>query len=138
MKNHRISVIMSAYNTERYIAEAIESILNQTFKDFEFIIIDDGSTDDSLKIIKRYVKKDRRIKLIHNKKNIGLTKSLNKGLKIAKGQYIARMDADDISLPQRFQIQYDFLEKNKDIFLIGTTAFLIDDKGDRLGRAHIK
>jgi glycosyltransferase involved in cell wall biosynthesis len=132
MKNPKISVIMSVYNSEKFLSEAIESILNQTFKDFEFIIINDCSTDSSLEIIKKYKKKDSRIVLIENKKNIGLTKSLNIGLKRAKGKYIARMDADDISLPERFQIQYDFLEKNKDIFLVGTGAYDIDEQGNPL------
>jgi len=129
MKTPKISVIMSAYNAEKYIAEAIESILNQTFKDFEFIIINDSSTDDSLKIIKKYKNKDRRIVLINNKKNIGLTKSLNKGLKIAKGKYIARMDDDDISLSNRFQIQFNFLKKNKEIFLVGAGTIIINKNG---------
>ena len=136
--NPKISVVMSTYNAERYLAEAIESILNQTFKDFEFIIINDGSTDDSSKIIKNYAKKDKRIVVINNKENIGLIKSLNKGIKRAIGKYIARMDADDISMPNRFQVQFDFLEKNQDIFLVGTRAFLIDDSGKRLGKTHVK
>lgn len=132
MKNPRISVIMSAYNSEKYLAEAIESILNQTFKDFEFIIINDGSTDNSLKIIRKYQKKDKRIKIMNNKNNLGLIKSLNKGLKIAKGKYIARMDADDISLPERFETQYGFLEKNNDIFLCGSGAIIIDKNGKEI------
>src|SRR5688500_15226048 len=128
MKKHKpaISVVMSAYNSDKYIAKAIESILNQTFKDFEFIIINDGSKDESLKIIKRYGKKDKRIVLIDNKKNLGLIKSLNKGLKIAKGKYIARMDSDDIAMPQRFKIQLDYLDKNRNIFLVGTSFEQID------------
>lgn len=130
--NPKISVIMSAYNSEKYLAEAIKSILNQIFRDFEFIIINDKSTDNTLNIIKRYSKKDKRIKIINNPKNMGLTKSLNKGLRIAKGEYIARMDADDISLPERFQIQYDYLEKNRDIFLVGTGAIYIDSNSIRL------
>jgi len=131
MKTPKISVIMSVYNGEKYLAKAIESILNQTFRDFEFIIINDGSTDNSLNIIKKYAKLDKRVVLMNNKKNIGLTISLNKCLKIAKGEYIARMDADDISLPERFQIQYDFLEKNKNIFLVGTGAIKIDENGEK-------
>ena len=127
-----ISVVMSAYNSEKYIAEAIESILNQTFKDFEFIIINDGSTDKTLEIIKNYSRKDKRIKLIKNTKNLGLIKSLNKGLKAARGKYIARMDADDISLPERFKIQYDYLEKNIEIFLIGSGVIQIDKKGKEI------
>ena len=134
MKRPKISVIMSVYNTEKYLTEAIESILNQTFNDFEFIIIDDHSTDNSSTIIKKYQNKDKRMKLINNLKNLGITKSLNRGLKIAKGKYIARMDADDISIPKRLQAQYSFLERNKGIFLVGTTTFSIDNKGNHLRR----
>jgi glycosyltransferase involved in cell wall biosynthesis len=129
MKNPKISVIMAVYNSEKFLSEAIESVLNQTSGDFEFLIIDDCSTDNSLKIIEEYRKKDNRIVLIKNKKNLGRPKTRNKGLKIAKGKYIAILDSDDISLPERFKIQYDFLEKNKDIFLLGTRALQIDEFG---------
>jgi len=133
MKKIKVSVIMPVYNAEQYVAKAIESILNQTLRDFEFIIINDGSTDSSLKIIKNYQDKDDRIKLIDNHQNLGLVKSLNKGLKMAIGEYIARMDADDISLSDRFQKQYTFLENNLDIFLIGSSCFLINEMGIRMG-----
>jgi glycosyltransferase involved in cell wall biosynthesis len=126
----KISIIMAVYNSEKFLNEAIESILNQAFKDFEFIIIDDCSTDNSLDIIKNYARQDKRIILIENKKNIGLTKSLNKGLKLAKGKYIARIDADDIALPERLEKQYNFLEKNPGIFLLGTGAYNIDENGN--------
>lgn len=132
MNKPKISVIMPNYNGEKYLVEAIESILNQTYRDFEFIIIDDGSTDNSVKIIKKYAQKDKRIKLLTNKKNLGLIKSLNKGLKIAKGKYIARMDSDDISLPKRLDIQFNFLEGNKNIFLLGTSFEFIDSEGGKL------
>ncbi|VVB77912.1 Glycosyltransferase AglG [uncultured archaeon] len=125
-----ISVLMSAYNSEKYIAEAIESILNQTFKDFEFIIFDDGSEDKTKQIIQKYAKKDKRIIPIYNKCNIGykgFIRNLNRGLKMAKGKYIARMDADDISIENRFQIQYDFLKKNTEIFLVGGSFRYIDE-----------
>lgn len=131
---NKVSIIMSVYNGEKYLAEAIESILNQTFRDFEFIIINDNSTDNSLKIIRRYQQKDKRIKLVNNSQNIGLTKSLNIGLKIAKGKYIARMDADDISLPMRLQIQVSFLEENPQIFLVGTGAIKINELSQETGR----
>lgn len=131
MNNPKISVIMSVYDGEKYLDESIQSILNQTFKDFEFIIINDCSTDNSLYIIKQYATKDKRIVLIENEENIGLTKSLNKGLKIAKGKYIARMDADDVALSERFNKQYNYLEKNKNVFLLGTSAMMIDEDGNR-------
>lgn len=124
-----VSVIMSVFNSAKYLAEAIESILNQSFIDFEFIIINDASTDDSLSIVEGYAKKDGRIILIDNKDNIGLTKSLNLGLRLAKGIYIARTDSDDVSLPGRLEKQYAFLKKNKGIFLVGSGALEIASDG---------
>tara|TARA_Y100000310_G_scaffold25020_1_gene23971 strand:+ start:3460 stop:4431 length:972 start_codon:yes stop_codon:yes gene_type:complete len=123
-----ISVVMSTYNEPlKWITESIDSILNQTFSDFEFIIINDNPKRKELQeFLEKYKKQDKRILLIKNKQNIGLTKSLNKGLRKAKGKYIARMDADDISLPKRFQIQYDYLEKHGDIFLIGGGLIQMD------------
>ncbi len=121
-----VSVIMPVYNAENYLREAIESILNQTYTNFEFIIIDDNSTDNSLKIIQSY--NDPRIKLLQNNTNLGVTKTLNIGLKNARGKYIARMDADDISLPTRLEKQVDFLLKNQDYCLIGSYYQLIEDK----------
>jgi len=115
-----ISVIMSVYNCEQYLQESVESILDQTFHDFEFIIIDDCSTDNSLKLLERYRDKDERIILLRNSENIGLTKSLNLMLEIAQGKYIARMDADDISMPERFSKQYEFMENNPEIGVLGT------------------
>jgi len=134
MNNLKISVIMSVYKEPlEWIAESVESILKQTFKDFEFIIINDNPKRKELqKFLEKYKKQDKRIVLIENRKNLGLTPSLNKGLKKAKGKYIARMDADDISLPKRFQIQCNFLERNKDIFLCGTGAVRIDEKGKKI------
>ena len=95
---NKVTVIMTVYNGERYLKEAITSILNQTFSDFEFMIIDDGSTDNSLDILNHYKLIDQRIILIRNDKNIGISRSLNKGIELAKGNYIARMDADDVCL----------------------------------------
>jgi glycosyltransferase involved in cell wall biosynthesis len=107
-----ISVVMSVYNGEKFLIEAIESILNQTFSDFEFIIINDGSTDESLKIIEEYVLRDFRIRLI-SRVNKGLIPSLNEGVANARGEWIARMDADDISLPDRFEKQLAWLKKTQ-------------------------
>ena len=128
----KISVILSVYNSEKYLKPAIVSILNQTFKDFEFLIIDDASTDNSGKITKKFAAKDKRIMLINNKKRLGLTKSLNKAIRLAQGKYIARMDADDISLPDRLKKQTDFLDKNKEIAFCGTAIIYINEKGERL------
>ena len=94
----QVTVLMPVFNGEKYLAEAIESILNQTFKDFEFLIVDDGSEDRSAEIINSY--KDKRIKLLRNERNLGVSRSCNKGIKLAEGKYIARMDCDDISLPE--------------------------------------
>lgn len=125
--NELVSVIMPIFNGEKYLKEAIESILNQTFTDFEFIIIDDGSSDNSLDIIKSF--KDERIILIKNNENKGISYSLNKGVEVAKGKYIARMDADDIALPNRLEMQLSFLEKNPTVDLIGCSVEWIDELG---------
>ena len=130
MKELLISVIMSVFNEEKYLQESIESILNQTYKDFEFIIVNDGSFHGTGEILRSY--KDPRIRLINNEKNIGLTKSLNKAIKIAQGEYIVRQDADDISLPQRLEKQVEFLEKNPEIKVLGTFGYKIDKYGDIL------
>jgi len=122
-----ISVVMSVYNSDKYLSASITSILEQSFKNFEFIVINDASTDNSLKIITKFMKKDSRIFLENNDNNLGLTKSLNKGLKSARGKYIVRQDADDISLPRRLEKQYSYLVENGDYYLIGTGAYIIDE-----------
>jgi len=124
----KISVVMSIYNAAQYLREAIDSILAQTSLDLEFIIINDGSNDSSSDIIKSY--KDPRIIFLENKSNIGLPKSLNKGIKIAKGNYIARQDADDISIPGRLKYQCDYLDNNPDISLVGSWWEYIDLDSD--------
>ncbi len=131
--NPKISVIMAVYNGEKYLKEAVESILNQTFRDFEFLIVDDGSTDETLKILEEYGERDERIRVIRNSENIGLTKSLNKAIKLAKGKYIARMDADDVSLPERLEKQLAFMEKNPEVGLLGTACYEINSKGEIVG-----
>ena len=115
----RISVVMPVYNAEKYLSDAISSILQQTFNDFELIVIDDGSNDRSPGIIEAFAKKDRRL-VVHRQKNSGLIASLNRACSLARGTFIARMDADDVSLPYRFERQVDFLEKHPDIGLLGT------------------
>jgi glycosyltransferase involved in cell wall biosynthesis len=128
------SVIMAVYNGERFLAEAIESILGQTFKDFELIIVDDGSNDNSPSIIKSY--KDTRIKVI-SQKNQGLSKSCNNAIAQAKGKYIIRHDADDISDTYRFEKQILFLEKNSNIALVGSNYHVIDDVGNILATTNV-
>lgn len=125
----KVSVLMSVYNSQNYLKESIESILNQNLRDFEFLIMDDASSDGSYGILENYAKKDRRVKLFRNENNLGLTKSLNILLRYAKGNTIARMDADDISLPTRLSKEYEFLGKNKNVFLVGTGIYHIDIKG---------
>ncbi len=125
MGHPKVTVLMSVYNGERFLREAIESILNQTYKCFEFLIINDGSTDRSREIILSY--NDPRIRLADNKQNIGLTRSLNKGLGLAEGGYIARMDADDISMPERLEIQFEYMEANPNIGLVGSYYLIIDE-----------
>ena len=107
-----ISVIMSAYNSEKSIGKAVESILNQDYRNFEFLVLDDCSSDNTHEIIQEYTKGDNRLKIYKNEKNIGLTKSLNILIKNSKGDYIARQDADDVSLNHRLDIQIKRIIKN--------------------------
>ncbi len=118
---------MTVYNGTRFIGEAIDSILNQTFKDFEFVIVDNNSTDGSQDIIASY--KDDRIIFIRNKENLGQTKALNIGVRQARGEFIARMDADDISLPQRLEKQYEFLLNNPSIAVVGAHYLEMTEEG---------
>jgi len=127
-----ISVVIPIYNIERFIGESLDSVLNQSFKDFEIILIENGSTDNTMKIAKKYQKKDKRI-VIETISEPDVQKAMNKGFEIARGKYIARMDADDICLPNRFKIQFNYLEKNPHIFLIGTSAMIIDEYGEKIG-----
>ena len=118
---YKISVIMPTYNTDLpMLKEAVESILSQTVQDFEFIIIDDGSTNGSDEYLNSL--QDERIRIIRNPMNIGITKSLNIGLRAANGKYIARMDADDISVPTRFEKQYAFMETHPDVVMCGSAV----------------
>jgi len=126
-----ITVLLTVFNGQDWLIECIESILNQSYKNFEFLIIDDGSEDNSLSIIKYYSKIDKRIKYI-SQENIGLTKSLNKGLRIAKGDWIARIDSDDISYSRRLELQLNYVLQ-KDINLVGCQSIIIDSKGLKKG-----
>jgi glycosyltransferase involved in cell wall biosynthesis len=123
-----VSVIMPAYNAEKYIGEAIESILNQTFKDFEFIILDDCSTDKTWEIIQEYAVKDERIVAVKNEKNLKISATLNKGINLARGKYIARMDADDWSFPYRLEKQIDFMESNPEVVISGGSIDITNSK----------
>jgi glycosyltransferase involved in cell wall biosynthesis len=130
MNDPKVSVIMPVYNGEKYLREAVESILMQSIEDFEFIIVDDSSTDKSPEILNGYLQRDHRIKMIRNIQNIGLTRSLNRAIKEAKGEYIARMDADDIAMKQRLEKQVEFMEVNPDVLLLGTAYDEIDEYGN--------
>ena len=120
MKNSQplISVIMSAFNSEKSIRNALESIINQDYKNFEFLVLDDFSTDNTYEIIQEYSKTDNRVRIYKNEKNIGLTKSLNILIKNSKGDYIARQDADDVSLKNRLDIQIERIIKKQLDFVI--------------------
>lgn len=122
-----VTVLMSVYNGEKYLREAVNSVLNQTFRDFEFLIINDFSTDGTAAILKSY--DDPRIRLINNEENMGLTRSLNKGLKLARGRYVARMDADDISLAERLEKQAIHLDTHPEVALVGSMYEIIDGSG---------
>ncbi|EMF1281380.1 glycosyltransferase, partial [Campylobacter coli] len=126
-----VSVIMPTYNREKYVAEAIESILNQSFVDFEFIIIDDGSSDNTCKIIEEFAKKDCRIVFLKNTHNRGIVYTLNKCIQLSKGKYIARMDDDDVSISYRLQKQIEYLDKNEDIAVLGSYIESADENGIR-------
>lgn len=125
--NPKVSVIMPAYNAANYIGAAIESILNQTFKDFELIIINDCSTDNTKSIIKKYGLKDSRIKLINNNENLKIARTLNKGLASSKGKYIVRMDADDWSYPERIERQIKLMDSNPDIVISSGNMEICDE-----------
>lgn len=127
--NPRVSVLMSVYNGDRYVSKALDSILGQTFGDFEFIIIDDGSTDQSRVILENAARIDNRIKLFRQK-NTGLVVALNRGLGYATGNYIARMDADDISRPDRLEKQVSFLDGNQAHAIVGSAYEVIDENGE--------
>ncbi|WP_456277646.1 glycosyltransferase [Bacillus sp. AK128] len=114
----KITVLMPVYNGLKWIEDSVKSILKQTFKDFEFIIIDDGSSDGTSNYLKRLT--DSRIIIVYQEENQGIVSALNKGIKLAKGKYIARMDADDISFPTRLESQFNFLEQNKEYVLVAS------------------
>lgn len=123
--NPKVSVVMSVYNQEPYIRESIDSVLNQTFSDFELIIIDDGSTDGSEEIVLSYV--DPRIRYVKNGKNLGIVATSNRGLSLATGKYVARLDSDDVAHEQRFERQVDFLEGRPEVGLVGSYFQTIED-----------
>lgn len=133
-----VSVVLPVFNQRpEYLRRSLESILTQSLQNFELLIIDDGSTDTKcLSILEELSLKESRIRIIRNKPNKGIIRSLNRGLEEARGKYIARMDSDDIAFPDRFQKQVDFFEKNPDIDLVGTWVTIIDMDGRKIGALH--
>ncbi len=130
----QVSILMPAFNAERYISEAIESVLSQTHQDFELIITDDGSTDSTLRIVESYLRIDTRISVTSHR-NIGMGASLNQALNLANNEWIVRMDADDIMLPHRIERQIRFVEENPDIAVAGTLVYYIDEHGRTFGES---
>ena len=128
-----VTVLMPAYNAARFLDESIPSILNQTFDNFEFIIIDDCSTDDTPDIIKKYAEKDPRIVYVRNPINIDHLASRNKALEYARGIYVAELDADDIALPNRLEAQYQYLNQHPEVALVGGWVEIIDSQGIKVG-----
>ncbi|HVA49349.1 MAG TPA: glycosyltransferase [Pirellulales bacterium] len=127
----RCSVLMPVYNAERYVAQAVESILGQTFRDFELVIVDDGSTDRSREMLHYFAAGDPRIRLV-SRANTGYLRALNEGLALCQGEYVARMDADDIALPERLQRQIAFLDRHPECLMVGSALLRIDADGDVL------
>lgn len=127
----KLSVISGAYNANAcpHFRKSIESVLGQSFSDFEFIICDDGSTDDTLDLLREYEKRDRRVKILANEKNLGLAAALNRCIEISKGKYVARHDLDDYSIRDRFERQINYLDTHKEIAILGTGVWLFDEGG---------
>lgn len=129
MKTLKISVVMPAFNSEKTIRRAIDSILNQTFEDFELIVVNDNSTDGTKDIVKKYIKRNKNVRLINNKTQMGVSGSLNKGFKYSNAQLIARMDADDYSDPRRLELQYETLNKNPKVAVVGADMKIVNEQG---------
>lgn len=130
-----VSVTIPCYNAEKYVESAVCSIMNQTYKNLEIIITDDCSTDKTFEILQRLAKEDSRIKLYKNETNLKIVKTLNNMIFQANGKYIARMDADDVSLPERIEKQVLFLEQNSDFSFCGTNAYHIDENGKTIDKS---
>jgi len=133
LKMPRVSVILPVHNGMPYLPRAVESILGQTFQDWELIVIDDASTDTTAEYLAGLT--DRRVRVIRNQQNLGVARTLNKALPLAAGKYIARQDADDVSLPQRLEKQVSFLDQHRDVALLGTNWSMIDEKGSVILRS---
>ncbi|AAM30837.1 glycosyltransferase family 2 protein [Methanosarcina mazei] len=137
MKKDLISVVMSAYNSEKFISDSISSILDQTYENWELIIINDASSDNTLKIVNQFSEKDPRIKVIDNENNLGLTISLNIGINNSKGEFIARLDSDDFAEPSRLEKELDHLHAYPEAGLVGSGAHLINSSGNKIGSMNV-
>ena len=131
MNTPLVSVVMAVFNGERFLPETLDSVLNQTFRDFELIIVDDGSTDGTPAVLAHYLQADPRLVVQHGP-NRGQVVSLNIGCRLARGRYIARIDADDVCLPERFERQVQFLERNPQVAMVGSSISNIDERGTPL------
>lgn len=129
-----VSVVMPIYNAQRYLTQAIDSILSQTLKNFELILVNDASTDKTLYIINKFKSKDNRIRLINNKKNLQMAESLNLAIDLAKSDLIARMDQDDISLPNRLEVQHAFMQSHPNVAIVGNDIIIIDEHDKVTGK----
>lgn len=129
-----VSIVMPIYNAQRYLTQAIESILSQTLENFELILVNDASTDKTLQIIYKFKKKDKRIRLINNKKNLQMAESLNLAIDQAKSDLIARMDQDDIALPNRLEVQYAFMQHHPNVAIVGNDIIIIDEHNKVIGK----
>lgn len=138
-----VSVVMTVYNTVAYVAQAVESVLAQTFGDFEFIVIDDGSTDRSADVLRDFAERDRRVRLT-SRPNTGIVRAANEGIAQARGRYLARMDSDDVCLPRRFEEQVRYLDGHPECVLVGSRVTVVDpygspvfDSGQKLSHEEI-
>ncbi|MFS4439255.1 glycosyltransferase family 2 protein [Paracoccaceae bacterium GXU_MW_L88] len=131
-KSPRITVLMPVHNGEAYLEEAMRSMMTQTFEDFEILVVDDASSDNTPNMLQQFQKEDSRIRVLRSEDNLRITRALNYGLDHARGEYIARMDADDISDPERLAVQIAFMDANPDVYLCGTSVTTIDEHGEKI------
>ncbi|MDQ3051273.1 MAG: glycosyltransferase [Bacteroidota bacterium] len=137
-QQHKISVLVPCYNAGKYIREAVDSILNQTYKNLEILLIDDGSTDETRSIINEYSRKDSRVVPVYNETNLGLIKTLNKGVELATGEYIARMDSDDISALNRMEVLYDYFLLHPQTDVVSAAYYYLDTQSKVIRKAYPK
>lgn len=135
-KNPKVSIVIPIYNAEKYIAEAIEGLLNQTFKDFELILVNDCSTDNTSEILKEYAQRDKRIKIINNEKNLRVSAAANRGIKEAKGEYIVKQDSDDWSYPDRIEKQVKYMDAHPKVVLSSGNMEICDENMKVKNRTH--